>query len=288
MPYFCAFFPTLVGTFLGTFLASLRNLALQMHLLRIAILARLSIMYNLASMEDTSLSKQDYFIFSLWLLGGLAGVLVFAYIAAYVSWLWAVSVPFGSLLIYTLYADISYRLHRRKWNQTLQNDVVYESNAPVLKVPVIKASLIPQREAEAIVREQRRAMEEDQRKAERAQRREEMAWGHEWSWKLLEETKLQMLSNSLLHLFDGMPQVKVTITNEPIHGKKKCDPSSAYAQGDKKIFVKKDTVKSNANRLHYIMLHEMTHNWVYWKGYRLDDHHGPVFQKKFKEVLNAK
>ncbi len=110
------------------------------------------------------------------------------------------------------------------------------------------------------------------------------AWGELYERKLQIEANLQTLSDDQLHLFDAMPPVKAYLVKEPIHSNE--SSSSAYARGDKEVFFKYEYYENaDMNSLIYVMKHEMTHNWIHWKGIKMDDPHGQAFQDKLNQVL---
>ena len=123
------------------------------------------------------------------------------------------------------------------------------------------------------IEQERQAIEDDKN-----------AWGDMWDRKLEIEKILQTLSDEQLHLFDGMPPVKAYLTNKPIAGGK----GLACAYGDKEVHFLYDYYKdADMDSLIHVMKHEMTHNWINWKGIKMDDPHGQEFQDKLNSILGA-
>jgi hypothetical protein len=94
---------------------------------------------------------------------------------------------------------------------------------------------------------------------------------------------LQKLSDSYLHLFDGMPPVKAKVIdrdpNRPI------DEPYLATGGNGVISIRKDYFDSASfHSLVKVIKHEMTHCWINWKGIQMSDPHGPEFQRKLAEV----
>ncbi|HXQ33506.1 MAG TPA: hypothetical protein VN843_05745 [Anaerolineales bacterium] len=94
---------------------------------------------------------------------------------------------------------------------------------------------------------------------------------------------LQKLADSYLHLFDGMPNVKVMVVDK--------DPQRPHDEkynatgGHGIVKVRKDYFDGTSfSSLVHTIKHEMTHCWVDWKGIQMSDPHGPEFQRKLAEV----
>lgn len=141
-----------------------------------------------------------------------------------------------------------------------------------------------ERQQESLRKEQQ-ILEDKKRKEEERVQDDKNAWGDMYDKKLEIDLILQSLADEHLHLFDGMPPIKAYLINKPIHDEIHPKGSLAYAK-DKEVFFKYDYYKdADLESLIHTMKHEMTHNWIYWKGIKMDDPHGQEFQDKLNSIL---
>ncbi|CAN5361506.1 hypothetical protein BH10ACI1_BH10ACI1_02750 [soil metagenome] len=95
------------------------------------------------------------------------------------------------------------------------------------------------------------------------------------------QNNLQEMTDGFLYLFDDMPKVKVLLINEKIDNSR----VAAYGGGGF-IYVKHEHYRTaKYHQLVNTIKHELTHNWIYWKGIKMDDPHGEEFQSKLEQVL---
>jgi hypothetical protein len=124
---------------------------------------------------------------------------------------------------------------------------------------------------------------EAKRKLELERRIDDQKWNSLGSKDDLERN-VQEISDNYLYLFDGMPKVKTQVRDEGVNEGGANVPSSAYAFGSDRFVVKKFAAEGERGALNWIILHEMTHNWINWKGIKMEDSHGQQFQDKFEQV----
>lgn len=112
------------------------------------------------------------------------------------------------------------------------------------------------------------------------------SWGDMWPWVQEAEARLQQIADDALHLFDGMPRVTGRLSAESLDEGRK--GAAAYSSGSDAFYFKKFFYDgATHDDLVYVVKHEMTHNWISWKGMEVSDPHGPEYQEKLKEVLEA-
>lgn len=93
------------------------------------------------------------------------------------------------------------------------------------------------------------------------------------------ESELQGLANSLLHLFNYMPQPKVFLNPRM--------DVDAHASGSERIEFSMEFVETASQaELERLMKHELIHIWMDWRGLDSKDNHdhGPLFQAKAREL----
>ncbi len=116
----------------------------------------------------------------------------------------------------------------------------------------------------------------DQERKEADQERNE--WGNLWEWKQETEQKLQTQADGYLHLLDNMPSSHVRLF--------RADYPLGYANS-KEIFLNTKIFddKDPEWLMQYVIKHELVHNWIFWKGIKMDDSHGKEFNDKLDSIL---
>jgi hypothetical protein len=109
-----------------------------------------------------------------------------------------------------------------------------------------------------------------------------------WSDKIEKDSKLQTQADSLLNLFDKMPQVPVFLKDEPILKTGNeierglaytiCEPNNKPTIFIKKVFYQKNNQKQIVN----ILKHELTHAYFCRQGVQVG--HDERWRKKFESI----
>ncbi len=105
----------------------------------------------------------------------------------------------------------------------------------------------------------------------------------------LAQQQLQQKADSFLPLFDNMPACEIIIL-PPDQFHEKCEqrkPASACAYPNQTIYVSKQALEyADEMQVEEMLKHELTHEWIFWKGLWNGEGHSALFKQKLAEVTN--